>query len=83
MPLERQYSKQKKETGAGMPLGLQVFTSPDSNQLDKKWQSSTLEASWHLLNLWTDEQRNLQLSAMSSMKWRVKFCQSKQYEQTA
>lgn len=51
MPLERQYSKQKKETGAGMPLGLQVFTSPDSNQLDKKWQSSTLEASWHLLNL--------------------------------
>lgn len=51
MPLERRYSKQKKEAGAGTPLGLQVFSSPDSNQLDKKWQRSTLEASWHPLNL--------------------------------
>lgn len=50
MPLERQYSKQKKEAGAGTPLGLLVFSSPDSNQLNK-WQSSTLEASWHPLNL--------------------------------
>ena len=34
-----------------MPLDLQVFSPPDSSQLDKKWQSSTLEASRHPLNL--------------------------------
>lgn len=84
MPLERQYNKQGERgrcwhafrSPKYFPL-LTLINWTRSGRV-QLWKPHGTPSIYEQMN-----KGNLQVSAMSSIKRRIKFCQSKQYEQTA